>query len=385
MNKKGNLLITFILIVSLAAVVGSISYLTAISIKTTRYVLDRQKAFYIAEAGLEKAIWYFKTPIGDGGKGEDWRTTGSTESFSEGSYTFYVGGAIGGDVTITSEGTYQGKTRTIQVRYHQYSPGYDYAVFSRQNIQLKNNATVYGDIFADGDVDVAVKAKVLNGVIITTEGHVVTGSGVYTIGTMPDPIPTTPIIDTTYYYTEIATALASSTVDYTYNGSLNLAGSTIYANNNINIEGTIIGPGALVAGNDIYITGTTTIGQDIEFIAGHDLEFENGCAIDDDNNMFADNRIYMNNNINGDKLTIICSHEVEIRNNSIVTGLIFAGQLSLYNNVDFSGNIQTEGLVSDNIFGNNSTITYSADYLPSDPPPGVTAEYNLEKNSWKEL
>jgi len=385
MNKKGNIIITFILIITLAAIVGSISYLTATSIKTTRYVLDRQKAFYIAEAGLEKAIWYFNTPIGEGGKGEDWRTTGSTESFGEGSYTFYVGGLIGGDVTITSEGTYQGKTRAIQVRYHQYSPGYDYAVFSRQNIQLKNNATVYGDIFADGDVDVAVKAKVLNGVIITTEGHVITGSGVYTIGTMPDPAPTTPVIDPTYYYTEISTALASSTVDYNYNGSLNLAGSTIYASNNINIEGTIIGPGALVAGNDVYITGTSTIGQDIEFIAGHDLEFQNGCAIDDDNNMFADNRIYFNNSITGDKLTIICSHEVEIRNNSIVTGLIFAGQLSLYNNVAFSGNIQTEGLVSDNIFGNNSTITYSADYLPSDPPPGVTAEYNLEKNSWKEL
>ncbi|MBU0672464.1 MAG: hypothetical protein KJ732_05505 [Candidatus Margulisbacteria bacterium] len=378
--KKGNLLIVFILIIGLAAIVGSIAFLTSTSIKSAGYLIKNDKAFYIAEAGLEKAIWNFNTGIGS-----SWRTSGSTESFGGGSYTMRVADAPNGDVIITAEGSYQGRTRSLQIRYQQYSDAFDYAVYSIQDLSLGNNTTISGDIFVDGDVEIKNNAEVVDGVVVTTEGHSVTGGGSWIPGTPPDPLPTPPTLDTTFYDNEIATALASGTVNYNYSGTLNLAGGTIYASNDINIDGTIIGPGSLVAGNNITIDNSTAIGSNILLICQNVLDINNNCTIAADTTLFATNQVTLHNNVVGTEIIILTPSIVDINNNVTITGFIFSGQLTLSNNVVFSGSIQTGGFSADNTIGNNSSITYDPSYLPDVLPPGLDVGYSLAEDSWKEL
>ena len=90
-NKKGVILIlTFIVMVTLTVIVAAFLYMTSIQIKSAGYDLLSAKALWLAEAGIQKAVWNLKTPVTSGGQGEDWTTAGATESLGDGSYTMVV-------------------------------------------------------------------------------------------------------------------------------------------------------------------------------------------------------------------------------------------------------------------------------------------------------
>lgn len=89
--EKGTvLLLTFIMMASLTAITVSFLYMTSTQLKGSGYDLASSKALWLAEAGIQKAVWNLKTPIGSGGEGEDWATSGSTENLGDGSYTMVV-------------------------------------------------------------------------------------------------------------------------------------------------------------------------------------------------------------------------------------------------------------------------------------------------------
>lgn len=75
---------------TLAAIVGVFLSMISIQTKAGGYDIVSHKALWLAEAGLEKAIWNLKTPVAGGGQGEDWTTLGATESLGGGSYTMVV-------------------------------------------------------------------------------------------------------------------------------------------------------------------------------------------------------------------------------------------------------------------------------------------------------
>jgi len=91
-DKKGVVLIlTFIVMVTLTAIVVAFLSMTSIRTKGGGYDIVSSKALWLAEAGLQKAIWDLKTPVASGGQGEDWTTAGVTESLGgDGSYTMVV-------------------------------------------------------------------------------------------------------------------------------------------------------------------------------------------------------------------------------------------------------------------------------------------------------
>jgi hypothetical protein len=75
----------------LTAIVVGFIYLTSTQLKGSGYDVASQKALWLAEAGIEKAIWYLKTAPASGGYGENWTTTDPlTESLGDGSYTLEV-------------------------------------------------------------------------------------------------------------------------------------------------------------------------------------------------------------------------------------------------------------------------------------------------------
>ncbi len=89
--KRGMVLIlTFMVMVTLVAITAVFLSMTCIQTKAGGYDIVSQKALWLAEAGLQKAVWNLKTPAASGGKGENWITPGVTESLGGGSYTMVV-------------------------------------------------------------------------------------------------------------------------------------------------------------------------------------------------------------------------------------------------------------------------------------------------------
>lgn len=84
------LLLTFIMITALTAIVVAFLYMSSTQLKGSGYDVASNKALWLAEAGVQKAIWNLKTPVGSGGQGEDWTTAGTTETLGNGNYTMAV-------------------------------------------------------------------------------------------------------------------------------------------------------------------------------------------------------------------------------------------------------------------------------------------------------
>ncbi len=86
------LLIVLLVMTALAAVLSALVISLTTDLRQTAVRVNDSKAFWLAEAGIEKATWDLKTPSGSGGQGENWTTagTGTMESFGDGTYNMMV-------------------------------------------------------------------------------------------------------------------------------------------------------------------------------------------------------------------------------------------------------------------------------------------------------
>lgn len=91
MGEHGSvLLMTVALMILLVSLAGGFLYATGVFIGNSGWEELDSKVFWLAEAGMQKAIWNLKTTAGGGGQGENWTTAGVTESLGDGSYTMVV-------------------------------------------------------------------------------------------------------------------------------------------------------------------------------------------------------------------------------------------------------------------------------------------------------
>jgi cytoskeletal protein CcmA (bactofilin family) len=382
-QKKGHvLLLTFILLTALSFIVGSFIYLTTGGIKNMASLVSREKAFYLAEAGLQKAIWYLNAPPEQGGYGISWRTSGSSESLAGGSYTMKVN-QLGSDLIITAEGNYRNSKRTLQVRYNTYPPSFSYAIFSQQRVQIDDGVVVGGDLFADANVQVNNNARV-TGKVIVTAGHSVSGSGTYTAQQATPPIPTLPTLETTFYNGEIARTAGST--DYSRTGVLNLSGSTIYGRN-ITVQGRINGPGALVAGQKLTIDSDSSIGDGVKLISDKELNIKSNSTFGQNITLYSNSKIDIDSNASqvGPGLALLSPRQLEIDSNSNLSGIIYAAKIDIGSTSIFRGSIQGGASTPDNHFDDNSQIIFDRAKFPSTPPTGLSGGFSLVKDSWKEL
>lgn len=389
-KTKGNIILVFILMTALIVIAGSFIFLISGKMRNITYELSSMRALYVAEAGLQKAMWHLNTPPGDGGQGTSWRTTGLEETYGLGKYTFSISDAGGNRVIIISTGEVLSAKRAVsqKVNLSSLPAAFDYAIFSNSGFSISGSVRISGDIYGDGNISFSGSTNVTDGKVFHPEGTTVSGSGSsqFADGGSPSPLPAMPVLVTSYYSSEISNAekVASGNKSFTSNISLN--GATIYVNGDVNISGSgsISGPGAIVATGKISISGSrTSDGSDIKFISKSDMSLSGSSTIP--NSIFysksglkisGSERIIAGSFISGGDLTMSGS--------STLQGLAYA-----LGDAKFSGSVSCVGsLAASRLIGlsGSVSITFDRDALPSDAPPGFTAEGIAPvKGSWREL
>ena len=175
-NQKGMALLTTLIFV-FVLVTFAVALLTMTSNDTKLSALQKEstRAFYLAEKGIDKALWCLNTPEDQGGEGMySWRPT-SDDPFKEpeGTSLEYfevtiknVGSLFGLDdadrIEITSVGTVEGgqfskgKRTVVVIAEIGISPSstlsYDHAIFTDGDLTLNGGIFVSGTIHSNEDI-----------------------------------------------------------------------------------------------------------------------------------------------------------------------------------------------------------------------------------------
>ena len=341
LNQKGIALLTT-LIFTFILVTFAVALLTMTSNDTKLSTLQRDstKAFYLAEAGIEKALWYLNTPKDLGG--EDmffWRPTAGEFEEEVVSSLEYCEISIKniGDASLDEENTDRieitsigivknesekvvGKRTVIVTAKIGISPSnnvsYNHAIFTDNNMTLNGGITISGSIHSNGDITA-------NGNAVDLKNGSATAFGATNIGMGGQPIQDFPKIDWEHF--ESLAKLAdedltdsieghyygdNTSVIFNTNNSLNgihfidgdvkiqavltLNNATIFATGTIDVIGSgdvnLINssstPLALIAKGDITIGGSVhgegIIQTETTFTSNGNVNIEEGaiCAVD---------------------------------------------------------------------------------------------------------
>jgi len=297
LNQKGMALLTTLIFVFIF-VTFAVSLLTMTSNDNKLSALQRDstEAFYIAEAGIERALWYLNTPVVNGGKGLLWRTD-NTELYPEGyiqetypaaSTNYYqvtVENTADQDIIkitsrgVVSDGNKVYGSRKIEVKAKKaISPAsdvaYNYAIATEKDLTLKGNVQTFGgDIHANGNIDISGIGENIH--VYNGEATAAGGMNEYAPGNINQEIQIYPKIDFDYYK-ELAIANDSY---YGENTSMVFNIDTVL--NGINfIDGDVeikanldIIDGGIFATGEIKVTGNPTINRTIS------AEYDNPLAL----------------------------------------------------------------------------------------------------------
>jgi hypothetical protein len=191
-NQKGMALLTTLIFVFIL-VTFAVALLTMTSNDTKLSTLQREstRALYIAETGIDKALWYLDTPVDQEGYGLNWRTNETFENIPPGPLIYpsitaseyyevtVLSDPIGQTDTIkitsignVKEGKYSSGKRKIEVRAEKsiaqsFNVAYNYAIFADKIVTLIGALTVVGDIHSNGIVDGSANIKDITGGITT--------------------------------------------------------------------------------------------------------------------------------------------------------------------------------------------------------------------------
>ena len=362
-NQKGMALLTTLIFVFIL-VTFAVTLLTMTSNDTKLSALQRDstEAFYIAEAGIEKAFWYLNTSTDNGGYGLNWRTNVEIENIPPGPLIYpslptseYYEVTVLSDpveqtdtIRITSigtvkEGKYSAGERKIEVMAKKSvaqssSVAYNYALFAETIITLIGGLTVVGDIHSNGTIDGSENVQDITG-DITTGGNELF-----------------PMIDFDYYK------------------GLAVKNGTYYDEDDAL-------PSEFVDGGTI--SGIYFIDDDIDILGNTILTVHNGA-------IFSSKSIYLGGNAE------IIHIKDETYNNPLA--LIAQGDIDLMGKITTNGVIQSNSTVT--IGGTDSVINSAvvADTIKVNGTPDIIYDPNLQgtivpgagievyvKTSWREV
>jgi len=366
------LIFVFVLVsfsVALLVMTGNDSKLSTLHRESTR-------AFYLAETGVDKALWYLNTPTAQGGYGINWRTNVTVPPVPPGSLTdgianeYYVATVetttesspgVAEIVTIQSTGKvllggeYNKGTRIVEVKLEEgtaYSEGavYNYALMTYgkdSNLTFHGHVEIEGDVHSNGDItgDGWDPDKDVDGnVSFSGENTTITGTNV-----SPKDPQIYPAINWKYYE-EIAYKVYPEGTAYEIGGGEPLQGIHYFK-------------GDVLIKNDLNVIGTIVVKGNIT-VQGHP-----------EINLVQDGAI---------SLVMVASGDITLNGNVHVTGIIHTeGEITLNGttNVEEGAILAEDGVV--NGTGADTKIVYNVKNLYQ-PQPGTGIPV-WKIASWREV
>jgi len=184
-NQKGMALLTTLIFVFILVTFGvALLTMTGNDIKLSALQRDSTEALYIAEAGIDKALWYLNTPEDNGGEGLKWRPNEEQESYPAVSTNYYqltVENTAEQDIIkitsrgVVSDGNKVYGSRKIEVEAKKaISPSpslvYNYAIITEGDLTFKGTI-VNGDVHSNGNISVIVERSVIINGVATASGE----------------------------------------------------------------------------------------------------------------------------------------------------------------------------------------------------------------------
>ena len=361
--------------------------------------LGEQQALFIAEAGIERSMEALEADT-------DWSNNNGTaviaETFGAGSYSIDLSSGTRASIVVTSTGSVAGGpqqvSRQIRQTIRRLPEAFNYALFWAGGDSLDvQNGTVNingGDVFtADtvGDISTGTINVVGAGVPSTLNGGFVyttlawTAAGTYTTGTLPGDLPAYPTLDTTYYDTEITTAIAMPTGNVTWVGAHVLAGNLYVDGTFTSNAATITGSGTIAASGNITIqllsSVTPSAGGTIRFITAGDIQITGTPAIATRTVCYARGLLRINTGVTNLRGTFIAVDTVRMDANTALMGVIYADRARLLNTVTINGSVVANRFQSSHISGAGAVVTINYDDSNlEDAPPGLGLDIDGDIN-----
>jgi len=386
-KNKGNLIVSFIMVVALSITVFAFLSYIGIRLRESGIRVSEIESFYVADAGVNKAIWYLGTPTGSGGKGFSWRVSSSYEAFGWGGFLLTVRDYAANEVQIISTGEVGGIMKTVSqvVGVGGLPEAFDYAIYCNSGADYSGAVNVQGDVYMNGNTKFGADCSFTGGYVYHPAGTSLTGDGSWTDGGAMNPAPGFPVFDSSYYDNLITAAKSVPVGSQTYSGTtLNLNGSTIYVNGDVKISGntTINGPGAIVATGKIDQSGNTYSSSSPMFISGHALSVS-GNTYTSGATYYSATEIDVSGDTRVDVGSVLSKGKVKLTGNLNLSGIIFAdtGATVVLGNPVIRG-----ALVASKIdkFSGNANVVFDESKFPSNMPTGFTAStLTVKKGSWK--
>lgn len=346
-DKGVALILTFIFMVSLTVITAAYLFLVTYGTRNVGAQANNGKALLLAEAGLNKAVWYLTNTAPDSSTDGSWRTTAypadpgpdptdpQQESLGEGTYTMWVE-TSGSDILVTARGTVNGIERTIQetVTLSSVVPeAFSYLQHSEDDTNFKDSD---GDITGD----------------LSAGGNVKNESGMTITGTITESSTVSlPTVDMDSY-----AAIADTTVSGNKTFTSGTYSGIWYVDGKATVKDNVTFNGTIVATGDIVLTNTDN------FTANPTSNYP---------------ALVSEGKINGDKMK-----------DANIAGLVYAtGNIQMNDGKD---NTITGTIISGNKInikdGEGWTLTYDSDIV-SDPPPyfSESGAGGATGDDWKEI
>ncbi len=284
-NEGKGIILPVVLVFTLILMITGLVFVS-LGVQENRLVqkeIKKRQAFYLAEAGVETAIWQFNygdqpwlpswsAPWTEDGDGNPTRTETlyDPQSSSVGDYEVTVVNKDSSYPQIESHGYVPSKgaegrvEKTVRVTLEKgHDSMFGYAIASAGGIEIQNPGIVItGSCYAVGDIIIDMATVDGNAVatetVSVTEGGTVTG----TITEGADELPF-PEFDSDYYqYNDNSIInddlVISGQVPYPVNGILYVTGNVTIS------DSELVGPGSIVAEGKINIWENSVLGTGLE-------------------------------------------------------------------------------------------------------------------------
>jgi len=336
-NQKGAALVTVLIFTFLMLTfVVALMAMTGNDIKLSSMQRDSTKAFYQADGGIEKAMWYLNTPVELGGKGMTW-TADSDAPLHEGNLTEYFEVIVSPATsppneikTLVSKGTMEGggkykQGRVVEVKLKKgikRSPNlhYDYAVLTDGDMTINGGVSFHGNIHSNSNLT--------NHGTINMEYGTATATGTTNYGTGNQPYQDFPHIAWDYY--ESISKKQESIDGHIYNN---------YYSGDVDFDSSDTLYGVHFVDGNVTITSNELILHDATIFATGYIEIKTGNT-----------DVILENSEGSNPLALVAKGYIGITGNATITG---DGIIQTEDIFNLGGTVNIKGAIyaDDGIFG----------------------------------